>query len=130
MNYLELKGTRYGIKRVKYLEVSGAFHSNLMLPAKRVLEKALKTTIIETPLIPVYSNLTAKPYRTPEQIRTSLAKQLHEPVKWEQTMHSMFERDKGIEFPETYECGPGTSLKSILHMCNGLAYNKCTKIMV
>lgn len=130
LNYLELNGAEFGIKKVKYLPVSGAFHSRLMLPAKSILQKALKSTPVETPIIPVHSNINGKKYLTPDQIKTNLSDQLVQPVKWEQTMHAIYERDKGIEFPNTYECGPGTSLKSILRMNNNEAYKKCENVLV
>lgn len=100
-----------------------------MLPAKHVLQKALKTTPIKTPLIPVWSNVDAKRYHTPDQIKTKLAEQICEPVKWEQIMHAVFEREKGTEFPSTYECGPGTTLKTVLRMNNAEAYKRCTNIL-
>ena len=123
-----MNGAEFGIKKVKYLPVSGAFHSDLMLPAKSILQKTLKTIPVEAPLIPVYSNVDAKRYHTPDQIRTKLANQICEPVKWEQIMHAIFEREKGTEFPYTYECGPGTTLKTVLRMNNSLAHKKCSSV--
>jgi len=128
LKYLETNGADFGIKKVKYIPVSGAFHTSLMLPAKKVLQKALRSTSIEAPLIPVHSNVDGKPYCTPDQIREKLAEQLSVPVAWEQTMHRIFEREKGTKFPNTFECGPGTSLRTVLKMNNNEAYKKSENI--
>lgn len=128
LKYLELNAANVGIKKIKYIPVSGAFHSKLMLPAKNVLRKALKSTAFEVPLIPVHSNIDAKCYRNADQIRDNLADQLTLPVAWEQTIHSIFERDKGKYFPNTYECGPGRTLKTILKYNNNTAYKYCENI--
>lgn len=100
------------------LPVSGAFHTQLMEPAVKPLLEVLESINIQQPLIPVYSNVENQKYRQPKQIRHLLAKQLVSPVKWEQTMHMIYERKKGIEFPYTYEVGPGKQLGIILKSCN------------
>lgn len=42
-------------------------------------------------------------------------------------MHYMYERRPGIEFPRTFECGPGKGLVQVLEKVNskaaGTAYN-------
>ncbi|KFM57412.1 putative malonyl-CoA-acyl carrier protein transacylase, mitochondrial, partial [Stegodyphus mimosarum] len=121
LKFLELHAAEFGITKIKYIPVSGAFHSKLMQPARKVLEKALKATKFEIPLIPVHSNVDGKPYRTVEKIQENLALQLCKPVAWEQTMHVIFERAQGTTFPNVFECGPGTSLKAILRYNNGEA---------
>ncbi|GFS64580.1 malonyl-CoA-acyl carrier protein transacylase, mitochondrial [Nephila pilipes] len=129
LKYLESNAAKYGIKKFKYLPVSGAFHTKVMKPAKKVLEKALIATPFEIPLIPVHANVDGNPYRSVEQIRKKLADQLCYPVRWEQIMHILFERSQGSEFPNVYECGPGTSMKSILRFNNNLAYQKCSNVL-
>ena len=52
------------------------------------------------------------------------------PVKWEQTMHSIYERKKGMEFPSTYEVGPGQQLGSILKCCNRQAWKSYRRLAV
>lgn len=129
LKYLETNAKEFGIKKIKYIPVSGAFHSKLMKPARAVLQKALKATKIETPLIPVHSNIDGKPYLNANSIRTKLADQLITPVAWEQTMHAIFERTKGKAFPNTYECGPGTSLKTIVRFNNKVACKNYTNVL-
>ncbi|KAL8220765.1 UNVERIFIED_CONTAM: hypothetical protein K2H54_054414 [Gekko kuhli] len=104
------------------LPVSGAFHTRLMEPAVDPLSEALELTSIQKPLIPVYSNVNSQRYTQPKQIKHLLAKQLILPVKWEQTMHAIYERKKGVGFPYTYEMGPGRQLGTILKNCNMRAW--------
>ncbi|GFR21677.1 malonyl-CoA-acyl carrier protein transacylase, mitochondrial [Trichonephila clavata] len=61
LKYLESNAAKYGIKKFKYLPVSGAFHTKAMKPAKNVLEKALTATPFEIPLIPVHANVDGIP---------------------------------------------------------------------
>lgn len=100
------------------LPVSGAFHTQLMEPAVGPLSEALNSINIQKPLIPVYSNVENRRYTEPKQIQRLLVKQLVSPVKWEQTMHAIYERKKGVGFPYTYEVGPGKQLGTILKGCN------------
>lgn len=85
------------------------------------LVQALKNIDVSAPSIPVHSNVDGRPYRRPAEVRRLLPRQLCSPVKWEQTMHVLYERRPGLPYPNTYECGPGTSLKTILKMNNAKA---------
>lgn len=118
IKFLELNGKEFGLKKMRRLQVSGAFHTALMNPAQDVLTEALKQMKIELPLIPVYSNYDGKIYRSVEEIREKLALQTTHAVKWEQILHRIYDRKEGVPFPRTYECGPGTSLLSTLGMVN------------
>lgn len=121
IKFLQLNAKDFGIKRMRRLPVSGAFHTNLMKPAKKVLEKVLEKIHLEIPLIPVYSNYDAKIYRSVNEIREKLALQICSPVKWEQILHRMYDRPDDTPYPQTYECGPGTGLLSTLEMVNRVA---------
>lgn len=100
------------------LPVSGAFHTPLMESAAKPLSEVLASINIQQPLISVYSNVSSKRYRQPKNIQNLLVKQLVSPVKWEQTMRVIYERQKGVVFPFTYEVGPGKQLGIILKSCN------------
>lgn len=50
------------------------------------------------------------------------------PVKWEQTLHVLYERDPDMHFPRTFECGPGSSLKAILKQVNAKAWDSAHSI--
>ncbi|XP_043565348.1 malonyl-CoA-acyl carrier protein transacylase, mitochondrial [Chiloscyllium plagiosum] len=118
LKYLQQNCRKFHFLRTKLLPVSGAFHTRLMTSATQPLHDILKGINIEKPLISIYSNVDAKKYVNSKHIRQLLVKQLVMPVKWEQTMHAMYEREQGIDFPDTYEVGPGTQLGTMLKNCN------------
>ena len=80
---------RAGAKKVVPLQVSAAFHSPLMKGASRGLEEAIGKATISPASFPVYANVTAGPVTQPDEIRSTLSKQLLSPVLWEQTMRAM-----------------------------------------
>ncbi|XP_057366232.1 probable malonyl-CoA-acyl carrier protein transacylase, mitochondrial [Daphnia carinata] len=128
LDFIEKNAARYELRRLKRLPVSGAFHTNLMEPVANVLSKALKKIPIQQPIIAVHSNVDGKRYRNAEHIFKLLPQQIIKPVCWEQTMHILYERNPDQYYPMTYECGPGSSLKSILRMVNAKAAAKCTLV--
>ncbi|XP_052316622.1 malonyl-CoA-acyl carrier protein transacylase, mitochondrial isoform X2 [Oncorhynchus keta] len=85
---------------------------------------------VRRPEINVYSNVDAKRYMHEGHVRRQLAKQLVSPVKWEQTLHEVFERTQGQSFPHTYEVGPGKQLGATLQKCNMKAYKSYTHVDV
>ncbi|XP_029455954.1 malonyl-CoA-acyl carrier protein transacylase, mitochondrial [Rhinatrema bivittatum] len=118
LQFLQKNSRKYHFIRTKMLPVSGAFHTSLMEPALEPLAEVLKTINIQKPFISVYSNVDGKKYKHTEHIHRLLVKQLVSPIKWEQTMHAIYERKQGTEFPQTYEVGPGKQLGTILKNCN------------
>jgi [acyl-carrier-protein] S-malonyltransferase len=103
---------------VKRLPVNGAFHTPLMQPAIDPFKAALRKVQVQDPLVYVHSNTDGKYYRDASHIRRQLPSQIVKPVKWEQTLHNLYERPEGENFPRTFECGPGKSLKTILKQVN------------
>lgn len=63
-------------------------------------------------------------------VRRQLVKQLVSPVKWEQTLHEIYERAQGEKFPHTYEVGPGKQLGATLQRCNRKAFTAYTHVEV
>lgn len=118
LQFLQKNSSKYHFRRAKVLPVSGAFHTRLMEPAMEPLAQVLKTITLRKPLVSVYSNVSGNKYSDPRHIRKLLVRQLVSPVKWEQTMHTIYERKKGTEFPRTFEVGPGKQLGAILKSCN------------
>jgi [acyl-carrier-protein] S-malonyltransferase len=100
----------HGAKLVKELVVSGAFHSPLMASARDGLLHALRETHIADARIPVYTNVTAEPVRSAEEIRDLLHRQLTSPVRWEQSVRNMV-RDGATRFTEV---GPGKVLQGLV----------------
>lgn len=103
-----LKAT--GAKRALPLNVSGAFHSPLMQPAKEELEAAIRETSFVTPRCKVYQNVDAKPHTDPEEIKANLIAQLTAPVRWTETITNMI-NDGAAEFTE---CGPGNVQQGLI----------------
>lgn len=128
LRFLEANAKQYKIRRIKKLSVSGAFHTNLMLPAVEPFAKALRKITIEDPIISVHSNVDGKRYRNSNHILGQLPKQIIKPVKWEQTLHILYERGQGEHFPRTFECGPGKGLTTILKQVNAKAWDTCFNI--
>jgi len=99
-----------GAKRVLPLKVGGAFHSPLMEPARLELETAIDKTPFQTPICPIYQNVSALPSTDPMQIKQNLIKQLTSPVRWTQTIKNMI-NDGAREF---IEVGPGNVLQGLI----------------
>ncbi|XP_023234922.1 probable malonyl-CoA-acyl carrier protein transacylase, mitochondrial [Centruroides sculpturatus] len=118
LKFIELNASDFGIKKLKYLPVSGAFHTLLMKPAEEVLKNALKNTNFNSPLIPVHSNIDGKPHKDASDIRKNLCKHVCKPVKWEQTLHILYTRPTDTPFPNSFVCGPDRSLQTLLRMVN------------
>ncbi|XP_017682117.1 PREDICTED: malonyl-CoA-acyl carrier protein transacylase, mitochondrial [Lepidothrix coronata] len=124
LEYLQQNARKYYFTRTKMLPVSGAFHTRLMEPAVEPLAEVLKSIEIQKPLLCVYSNVDGQKYMHSKHIRKLLVKQVVSPVLWEQTMHSVYQRKQGTEFPYTYEVGPGNQLGAILRKCNLKAWKQ------
>lgn len=99
-----------GAKMAIELTVGGAFHSQLMEPARARLQSALEKAQFQKPLYPVYCNVTAKPSTDPEEIRTNLIRQLTAPVLWVQTIQNMIADGATIFI----EIGPGKVLQNLI----------------
>lgn len=99
----------YGLRRAIQLEVSGAFHTNLMLPAQTELSKELDALNINPAKIPVVSNSAAMIIEHPDQIRDELKIQICSAVLWSQSIELM--ASSGIE--RFIELGPGAALTGL-----------------
>jgi [acyl-carrier-protein] S-malonyltransferase len=99
-----------GAKRALVLQVGGAFHSPLMKPAEDELAKAIEQTQFNTPICPVYQNVSAEAVSDPNLIKANLLKQLTAPVKWTQCVQAMV-KDGATQFTEL---GPGKVLQGLV----------------
>lgn len=103
-----------GAKRALRLNVSGAFHSPCMEPARAELAKAIEATEFHTPVCPVYQNVDAKPHTDPAEIKANLVAQLTGPVRWTQTVRNMI-----MDGADTFiEIGPGRVLQGLVSKIN------------
>jgi len=104
-----------GARMAKELNVSGAFHSPLMEPARERLADALRMAPINNAEFPVYANVSACPVVTADAIRQSLLEQLTAPVLWKETIERMVV-DGAREFVEV---GPGNVLQGLIRRIDG-----------
>lgn len=103
-----------GAKRTIKLSVGGAFHSPLMEPARVELEEAIKNTLINKPICPVYQNVNAISSIDPEVIKSNLIAQLTSPVRWTQSILNMIS-EGATSF---VEIGPGNVLSGLIKKIN------------
>ena len=99
-----------GAKRALPLPVGGAFHSPLMEPAREKLQKAIEGTQFNTPICPIYQNVSTTAVSDLAEIKANLTAQLTAPVKWTQSVQQMV-ADGATEF---IECGPGKVLQGLV----------------
>lgn len=98
-----------GAKRAILLQVGGAFHSPLMEPARTELQAAIQATNFNTPICPIYQNVSAQAVVDPDLIKTNLVAQLTAPVRWTQSMKQMI----ADGCTEVLEVGPGKVLQGL-----------------
>ncbi len=85
----------YGAKRAIALPVSAPFHCPMMQPAADAMDKALAEARIDTPLVPVFANVTAQPVSDVDTIRKLLVEQVTGMVRWRESVINM--ADTGVE---------------------------------
>ena len=103
-----------GAKRALILPVGGAFHSPMMEPAREELAAAIEATTFNTPICPVYQNVTANAVSNPAEIKKNLITQLTAPVRWTQSVQQMI-ADGATSFTEV---GPGKVLMGLINKIN------------
>ena len=103
----EAKGR--GAKRVAVLEVSGAFHTPYMAPARDRIEEAIERTDVRQPEGVVVANVDASTHTNPATWRVLMNAQLCSPVRWSQSLRTL--ADAG--FTTFVELGPGNVLTGL-----------------
>lgn len=103
-----------GAKRVIPLEVSGPFHSSLMLAASKQLATALQEVDMQNASIPLIANVTAEPVVEAQQIRQLLVEQVCAPVLWEDSVNKLIEL--GVD--TFIEIGSGAVLSGLIKKIN------------
>lgn len=91
-----------GGKYVK-LTIAGPYHSEAVTPAVPILESALRSIDIQPAKVPVISNVTARPFGDPEDIRRLLVGNLVNGVRWRETLSWLW--DEGVK--DHVDIGPG-----------------------
>jgi [acyl-carrier-protein] S-malonyltransferase len=85
------------------LDVGGAFHTSAMTPAVEPFARTLEGCDFKLPSTPVISNVTARPYESPEEIRKLLVEQLTGSVRFRESLEWLW--SKGVR--EYQDFGPG-----------------------
>jgi [acyl-carrier-protein] S-malonyltransferase len=83
-----------GAKRAMTLPVSAPFHCALMAPAADVMAEALAAARIQSPLVPLFANVTATVVSDPNVIRDLLVQQVTGTVRWRESVEAMW--DAGV----------------------------------
>ncbi len=99
-----------GAKRIIPLNVSGPFHSQMLISAGERLLKDLERVRIQDPKIPYVANLTADYVNAKEEVRYLLKQQISSPVKWQQSVERMI----GDGVTAFVEIGPGKTLSGFV----------------
>ena len=103
-----------GAKRAMLLAVSGPFHSSLMKPVAKILEKEFEKYKWNDPEIPVIANTNTTILSNANEIKEELYKQTFGPVKWVDTINVLAEN--GVT--KIYEIGPGKVLAGLIRKIN------------
>jgi [acyl-carrier-protein] S-malonyltransferase len=104
-----------GAKKVVALNVSGAWHSALMEPARDRFAAFVERAPIGMPRFPVISNVDAQPYRDVATIRTNLVSSVSSEVLW----HAAAERLVAEGLDAVVEFGGSPVLASLLKRVAG-----------
>lgn len=97
-----------GAKRVVPLNVSGAWHSELMQPAVARFAGAVERAHFTMPHIDVVSNVDAQPYRDVAGIRRNLVRSIVDEVRWHDAAERLlsYDLDAVVEFGASAVLGP------------------------
>lgn len=113
-----------GALKAQAVAVSGAFHTSRMQSASDNLKAVLETVTVNEPRIPIYSNVTAKPFESADVIKPMLARQLVEPVMWENTIKTLIAEGK----TQMFELGPGQQLKAMCKRIDAAVWKAWTNV--
>ncbi|MBC2398407.1 ACP S-malonyltransferase [Clostridium tetanomorphum] len=102
-----------GATKAVMLNVSGPFHSSMLVKAAERLEKELNTITFSKSNIPLLTNITGD-YLDEFNIKETLKKQVMSTVRWQQTINTMM-KDGVTTF---VEIGPGKILSAFVRKVN------------
>jgi [acyl-carrier-protein] S-malonyltransferase len=99
-----------GARKVLPIPVSGAFHTQLMLPARARLRRTLEEVEFHSPEVPVMANVDARVHTDPGEWPGLLSAQLCSPVRWRQSLEALGGRGATV----IAELGPGGVLTGMV----------------
>jgi [acyl-carrier-protein] S-malonyltransferase len=104
------KAKELGARKVLPIPVSGAFHTQLMLPARARLRDSLESVEFHSPEVPVVANVDARVHTDPAEWPGLLSSQLCSPVRWRQSLETL----SGRGASSIGELGPGGVLTGMV----------------
>jgi len=99
-----------GAKRAIMLPVSAPFHCELMAPAAEQMKIKLDSIKIDTPIVPIVSNVSAEAISDPDTIKKLLVSQVTGSVRWRESILWMAAND----VDEIWEVGSGKALSGMI----------------
>ena len=103
-----------GARRTIMLNVSGPFHSKMLVPAGEKLAEELENTRFHKLKIPYVTNVSAEEVTDIRETPGLLTTQISSPVRWMQSMERMI-----ADGVDTFvEIGPGRTLEGFLRKIN------------
>ena len=103
-----------GAKRVIPLNVSGPFHSQMLVPAGEKLYDFLQGVDIAEGFAPYYCNADAEEITDAAKVKELLKRQVYSSVRWQQTIENMI-----ADGVDTFiEVGPGKTLTGFMKKIN------------
>jgi [acyl-carrier-protein] S-malonyltransferase len=121
-----------GAKRVVLLNVSGAWHSELMRPAVAAFARHIESAVIAPPAFAVISNVDVVPYDSVERIKRCLTASLSARVRWHETAVAL----AAVKPDIIVECGamrvlapmmarlPGVESERVVHVADSAGVAK------
>lgn len=103
-----------GAKRVVMLNVSGPFHSPMLIPAGDELLRELEQIEMSPLTVPYITNVGARKITDISETKVLLAKQVSSPVCWMQSMEYLIK--EGVD--TFIEIGPGRTLAGFMKKIN------------
>jgi len=100
----------FGVRIAQELDVAGAYHSRLMMPAQIRLAEVLRDTKIGTPSLPVVCNVEAAQVSEPDAIRRTLEAQVSGSVRWSECVRHFLDKGETLFI----ELGPGRVLAGLM----------------
>lgn len=116
--------TRAGAKRVVMLNVSGAWHSELMRPAVARFAPHVEAATMCVPSFEVIGNVDVAPYHSVEQMRRSLIASLVSRVRWHETAQAVASRKPDF----IIECGASAVLAPMMRRLPDVKADRCLHI--
>ncbi len=107
-------GKERGFRRVMPLDVAGAYHSRLMMPARDGFAEFLAGVEFKAPQVTVFTNTTGKEVSEPADLREALVKQVVSSVLWEDCLVNA--EASGVDL--FWELGVGGVLKGQVKRTN------------